>query len=62
MMNYESHCVCCDLPCMIGCRLKNVPHYYCDNCGEEVPYDELFYGEGGEEYCQACYDVIYEEE
>ena len=36
-----------------ACQYKNVPHYYCDNCGEEFESDELFKW-NGQDYCKEC--------
>lgn len=51
MCKYENECVGCDLPCMgTGCPNRNVPHYYCDDCGEE----DTLYEFDGEELCINC--------
>lgn len=51
MVKYENECVCCDLPCMgTSCPNRNVPHYYCDDCGEE----DTLYEFDGEELCINC--------
>lgn len=51
MCKYENECVCCDLPCMgTSCPNLNVPHYYCDDCGEE----DTLYEFDGEELCINC--------
>jgi hypothetical protein len=54
MIEYESECVGCTslgLHC-IGehCPNRNVPHYYCDECGEE----DTLYEYEGEELCIEC--------
>ena len=54
MIEYENECIGC--PPEIGCigstcPFTRVPHYYCDNCKEEV--DELF-DVDGEELCEEC--------
>ena len=37
MIKYEDECVDCDLSCIgTSCPYVNVPHYYCDLCGEEI--------------------------
>ena len=47
----------CDIPC-IDCGRKRVPHYYCDNCGEE----KKLYEDGCEQLCAECllknYEVV----
>lgn len=48
---------CCDCasgayPCLgISCHLRNAPHYYCDECGDEA---DIYYFEGTE----LCIDCI----
>ena len=52
MIRIENDCVDCGLPCMgDGCRYRNVPHIYCDNCKNEC--DEV-YDVGGEHMCEDC--------
>lgn len=57
MIVYENECVMCDIPC-IDCGRKRVPHFYCDNCGEE----KKLYEDGFEQLCAECilenYDVV----
>ena len=50
MIDYENDCVDCGLPCFNACKYKNVPHYYCDECGAET---KLFRFDG-EELCLEC--------
>ncbi len=54
MVKYEDECVGCrslGLPCHgDSCRNRNVPHFYCDECGEE---NEL-YEFDGKELCISC--------
>ena len=51
MKKFENECVNCDLPCIGSfCRYLNVPHYYCDYCGEE----ETLYDYDGDEVCASC--------
>lgn len=65
MVKYENECVGCSsqgLPCLgDACRNRNVPHYYCDNCGEECDPDDL-YDDNGSMICEDCllsqYDKI----
>lgn len=48
---YENECVVCDLPCMgDSCPNRHVPHYYCDECGNETDLYEF----GGEQLCIRC--------
>lgn len=54
MIKYEDECVGC--PPEIGCRgnacsNRNVPHYYCDDCGDDV---EDLYEYDGEQLCLEC--------
>lgn len=54
MIKYEDECVGCreiGLPCLgSGCGKTNVPHYYCDKCGDE----EVLYYYDGQEICLNC--------
>ena len=51
MLEYENECVSCGLPCLgSSCPNRNVPHFYCDKCGEET---ELYHFDG-EELCIDC--------
>lgn len=54
MIKYEDECVGCSslgLPCLgTSCINRNVPHWYCDECGDE---DELYEFEG-QELCINC--------
>lgn len=57
MVRYENDCCGCAspaYPCLgSACTLRNVPHYYCDKCGEE---ETLFQTDEGE----LCADCILE--
>lgn len=58
MIKYENDCVDCGLPSLgDSCKYKNVPHYYCDSCGDE---ETLYYWEDGE-YCEECILAIVRE-
>lgn len=53
MVEYENECVDCpkDKGCLGNhCPKRNVPHYYCDNCGDET---DLYYYDG-QEICIDC--------
>lgn len=53
MIQYEDECVGCpaELGCLgDSCKYKNVPHYFCDECGDE---EELYYYDG-RELCLHC--------
>jgi hypothetical protein len=54
MKKLENDCVDCGKPCFSSCPYKAVPHYYCDNCGDEVESDELFKWNNGEDWCKEC--------
>ena len=58
MIRYESDCAACDAldikPSCDGCSNKNIPHYFCDECKEEV--EELY--EDTDETKQLCADCI----
>lgn len=54
MIKYEDECVGCpaELGCLgSSCPNKNVKHFYCDECKDEV--DDLYYFDG-EELCINC--------
>ena len=54
MIKYESLCVDCDYCIGYSCPYKReVPVHYCDECGEELPSDEI-YEVDGEELCKHC--------
>ena len=57
MVKYVSECVGCSSiygTCMKGaCPYYSVPVFICDDCGEEVPYGELFEFDG-EQLCIDC--------
>ena len=57
MVEFESHCVGCTSMGMrcVGdrCPNRDVPHYYCDECGDELTYDEI-YDVDEEELCEFC--------
>lgn len=54
MKTLENECVGCTgigLPCIgLVCTNRNVPHFYCDECGEETN----LYKFDGEELCIGC--------
>ena len=53
MKRYENDCVSCpkELGCLgSSCPMKNVLHYYCDECGDETD----LYDFDGEELCIDC--------
>lgn len=51
MVRYENDCVDCGQPCIRNaCLNYNVPHYYCDECGDE---DELYEYEDYQ-LCKEC--------
>lgn len=56
MIIHEDECCDCAVPgypCLGDtCQLKNVPHYYCDKCGEEV---RSLNDVNGIELCDKCY-------
>lgn len=73
MIKYENECVGCppEMGCMgNACPNRNVPHYYCDECGEEIVdnhrYEEYYTTNGAEHLCKDCYkkalDYLHEEE
>ena len=72
MIKYENDCVGCppNMGCMgDACPYKNVPHYYCDECGEEIVdnpgYAEYYTTDCTDHLCKDCYekalDYLYED-
>ena len=61
MIKYENECVGCppEMGCLgDGCPNRNVPHYYCDKCGEEM---DAYFDIGGEIICDDCaHDMLAE--
>ncbi len=54
MTTYKDDCVSCGLPCMgSSCKYKNVPHYFCDKCGDECNDDNMYEVDGAE-LCEFC--------
>lgn len=56
MIKHENECVGCppEMGCMgEWCPNRNIPHYYCDHCGEEIDRDE-FYVVDGYDLCEDC--------
>lgn len=60
MINIENDCVGCELPCLgDACPYSNVPHYYCDKCGDEAEELRNYYGD---ELCFYCWREEVEDE
>jgi hypothetical protein len=61
MKRIEDECVDCGLPCLgRACRYRAVPHWFCDECGQEFNPDEL-YAFDGQELCEECLkDILLE--
>lgn len=56
MIKFENECVMCppEMGCLRdSCPNMHVPHFYCDDCGDEVRPGELFEFDG-EELCIDC--------
>lgn len=55
MIKYENECCGCateSYPCLgSSCPNRNVPHLYCDRCGDDC---EELYDLDGEELCKEC--------
>ena len=54
MIKYEDECVGCpkEMGCLgNACPNRNVPHLYCDKCGDDC---EELYDCYGEELCESC--------
>lgn len=56
MVKYENHCCDCAVPgypCLGSlCPNRNVPQYYCDECGDDIEGD--IYDVDGKELCEDC--------
>lgn len=51
-VRYEDQCCDCGLPCLGDlCKNRNVPIWYCDECGEE---EVTLYEVDGKEVCEDC--------
>jgi len=51
MLKLENQCVDCGLPCIgNSCHYRNVPVYYCDECGSP----EAKYKIEGTDVCEDC--------
>ena len=61
MVKYENECCGCAVPaypCMgSACPNRNVPHFYCDECKEDV---ETLYYYDGKELCLECIEKMLE--
>jgi len=54
MVRLEDDCVGCQLPCLgSACPYKNVLHFYCDVCENEVEEGELW-DVDGTHMCEDC--------
>lgn len=63
MITYTNECVDCELPCLgFGYLLRNIPHYYCDICGEELSQEDIY--SKGDDYiiCNDCHEKELENE
>lgn len=58
MITFENECVGCppNMGCLgSACKNRNVPHYYCDVCGDELEPEELYvYSEYDKLLCKSC--------
>lgn len=54
VIKYEDECVGpCPQGC-IHCGRKHIPHFFCDECGEEYDPEELYDNGGGDFICRDC--------
>lgn len=56
---YKDECCGCateSYPCLgSSCKNRNVPHFYCDECGDECEPEELYvYSEYDKLLCKYC--------
>lgn len=59
MIRFEDECVGCptEMGCLgNSCKYNKVPHFYCDECGDEVDEGDLYEFDGQ----QLCIDCIEE--
>ena len=50
----ENRCVDCGLPCKgASCPNRRIRVCYCDECDEEIPYNQI-YDVDGQELCEDC--------
>lgn len=59
MVAYENDCVGCEpwMGCLgDACPYRNVPYYYCDECGDECDPEELHWVDGK----MICEDCLFE--
>lgn len=61
MLVYEDECCDCAVPgypCLgEHCSRRHVPHYYCDDCGEEIwwtGFNDEPEEYDGKHYCKSC--------
>lgn len=54
MIEYEDECVGCPQGC-IHCGRKSVPHYYCDECEEELDPNDMYGDIDDEIFCRECF-------
>lgn len=60
MIVYENECVGCppEMGCLgTACKNRNVPHFYCDECGDET----TIYEYEGRELCINCIEGMLDE-
>lgn len=63
MIKYEDECVGChtEMGCWgDSCPYLNVPHYYCDDCGNET--DNLYEIDDTEQLCSKCIEKFVNDE
>ena len=61
MIVFEDDCVGCPTYC-INCGRKHSPHYYCDECGDEIYYDDVINPDSDIHYCRDCRRKMEEDE
>ena len=63
MVKIENHCCDCAVPgypCRgSACSRRHVEVHYCDKCDSEIPDGDINEVDGCE-YCDDCYDELYE--
>ena len=62
MTKIENHCVDCGLRCLgSSCTYQDVEVHYCDKCGDELGYDDI-YEVDGDELCEYCLKRMFKKE
>ena len=53
VVNECCNCSVPSYPCTDSCSLREVEHYFCDKCGEDIDLDDIYEADG-EDLCIDC--------